>query len=262
MRRLTDAAIAYAISGDRRYAETARKILLHYATYEFEARHPDVGMTWGGWGMAGLRTYDLIDDTLNAEDRRIFDDFFHRLFAAVMQNDRDWLRENWGGALNNHYAHHHRFIGSYGLFYGKPEYVTYAMESEQGFRVLIENAGLDDGLWHESSLNYHFTGVGPIAEFATILANAGHPLDLWNHAFAKGRRLRDFFIAPDRHAVPRRNPSHGRRHVRTAEEDSRRARRASRPTMLLPIRDWAGSCAMPIRLPRLCSWRACRRATT
>lgn len=196
MRYLTEAAIAYALTGEQRYLESACKVLRHYATYVFEARHPDVGMTWGSWGMAGLRTYDLIYAAVNADDRKIFDDLFARLFAAVMQNDRDWLREKWGGALNNHYAHHHRLIGTYGLFYGKPEYVTYAMESEQGLRVLIENAGLDDGLWHESSLNYHFTGVGPIAEFATILANAGHALDLWNQAFARGRRLRDYILAP------------------------------------------------------------------
>jgi hypothetical protein len=196
MLRTRDAAIAYAVSGERRYADAVRRVLLHYASYEFFAKHPDVGMNWSIWCMAGIQSYDLIFDTLDSADRRIIDGFFERALTAILNNDKDWLREGWGGRFNNHYAHHKLFIGTYGLFYGKPEYVQYAIESEEGFRDLVENATRDDGLWHESSINYHFAGVAPIAEFAIELANAGHPLDLWNRQFANGRRVRDYFTGP------------------------------------------------------------------
>jgi hypothetical protein len=196
MLRTREAAIAYAISGDRRCADAVRRVLQHYTSYQFFARHPDVGMNWSIWCMAGLRSYDLIYEAVPEPERRALDDFFSRALAAIMENDQDWLRQGWGGRFNNHYAHHKLFIGSYGLFYDKPEYVDYALNSEQGFRELIEYAGRDGGLWHESSLNYHFTGVEPIADFATQLANAGHPLDLWNRQFANGRTLADFFRAP------------------------------------------------------------------
>ena len=71
------AAIAYAISGDPRYAEAVRRILLHYADYEFVAKHPDVGMNWSGWlygRLAGLRP-----GLLKGSRRQIgafIDDFF------------------------------------------------------------------------------------------------------------------------------------------------------------------------------------------
>ncbi|MBN2507045.1 MAG: alginate lyase family protein [Verrucomicrobia bacterium] len=191
-----DAALAYAISGERRHADAVRRVLLHYADYPFVARHPDVGMTWAGWGMAGLRACDLIRDTLGSDDCRRLDAFFERALAAVRANDEDWIREGWGGRFNNHYAHHKLFIGTCGLVYGRPELVDHALQGVQGFCELIENAARDDGLWFESSLNYHFAGIAPAAEFAAALGNAGHPFDLWHHAFANGRRLRDFFVAP------------------------------------------------------------------
>jgi Alginate lyase/Heparinase II/III-like protein len=194
--RTTDVAMAYAITGDRKYAELVRKVLLHYVNYQFFAKHPDVGMNWSIWCMAGLHSYDFIYDALSEADRATIDGFFRRALIAILENDKDWLREGWGGRFNNHYAHHKLFIGTFGLFYGKDEYVDYAINSEEGFRELIEQATRDDGLWHESSINYHFAGVVPIAEFAVELANVGYPLDLWNHQFANGRRAWDYFTGP------------------------------------------------------------------
>jgi hypothetical protein len=204
MQRTPSVAIAYALTGDRRYADLVRKILLHYANYQFFARHPDVGMNWSGWCMAALQSYDFVYDALSEVDRRTIDDFFQRALTAILDNDKDWLREGWGGRFNNHYSHHKLFIGTYGLFYGRQEYVEYAINSAEGFRDLVENATRDDGLWHESSINYHFAGVGPIAQFAVELANAGNSLDLWNHQFANGRRVRDFYTAPIQTLFPDR----------------------------------------------------------
>ncbi len=196
MSSMPEVAIAHALTGKPRYAALVRRVLLHYCDYPFVGVHPDLGMNWSGWCGAGLRAYDLIFDTLNAADRRVLDEFFERALKAILANDEDWLRGEYSARFNNHHAHRKRFIGSYGLFYGRPEYVNYAIEGEEGFRDLVENASRDNGLWHESSIHYHFTGVGPIAAFATELANAGHPFDLWNHRFANGRRVRDLVTGP------------------------------------------------------------------
>lgn len=190
------AAIAYAATGDAAHAELARKVLLHYTRYEFFAEHPDVGLNWSAWGTRALEAYDLIHDTLTDSERAAADYFFQHALEGVMKNDQWWIRDNMGGLFNNHFAWHKLFIGSIGLLTGEDGLVDYALNSDQGIRELIENASRDDGLWFESSINYHFTAVDAFAIFAGHLANSGHPFDLWNHRFANGRCLRDLLLGP------------------------------------------------------------------
>lgn len=194
--KASDVAVLYALTGEAKHAETVRKVLLHYADYEFFAKHPDVGLNWSVWCLRALQAYDIIYDTLSGADRAKIDDFFTRAMRAVREDDEWWIRENPGGLYNNHFAWHKLFIGTYGLFYGKPHLVDYAIESDQGLQDLIENGSRDDGLWLESSLNYHFTAVDAIAAFAHHLRGAGNPLDLWNKRFANGRSLRGLLLAP------------------------------------------------------------------
>jgi hypothetical protein len=194
--KAADTAILYAVASDPKLADLVKNVLLHYTAYEFFAKHPDVGLNWSVWCLRALQAYDIIHDTVSETDRAKIDDFFRRAVGAVKANDEWWIRENPGGLYNNHFAWHKLFIGSYGLFYNKAELIEYALESDQGIRDLIENGSRDDGLWFESSLNYHFTAVDAIAAFAHELARAGYSLDLWNHRFANGRSLRDLLIGP------------------------------------------------------------------
>ncbi len=194
--RSADAALLYALTGKPEDAALARRVLLHYTGYEFFAKHPDVGLNWSIWCLRLLHAYDIVYDTLSDADRAKIDDFFERAMEAVKENDEWWVENNPGGMFNNHFAWHKLFIGSRGLLYGRPELVDYAMESNQGIRELIENGARDDGLWFESSLNYHFTAVDAISEFARELRNAGSTIDLWNRRFANGRSLRGLLTAP------------------------------------------------------------------
>ncbi len=196
MFKAADAALLYAVTGEPKLADLVKNVLLHYTNYEFFAKHPDVGLNWSVWCLRALQAYDIIYNTVSEADRVKIDEFFRRAMEAVKADDEWWIRENPGGLYNNHFAWHKLFIGSYGLFYNKPELVEYALESDQGIRDLIENGCRDDGLWFESSLNYHFTAVDAIAAFAHELAGAGYPLDLWNHRFANGRSLRGLLIGP------------------------------------------------------------------
>ena len=82
-------------------------------------------------------------------------------------------------------------MAPYGLFYGKDEWVTRSIESRDGFRELLEVGLLDDGLWFESSLNYHYVAVSAMANAAQMFRNADYPLDLFTHKFANGRTLED-----------------------------------------------------------------------
>jgi hypothetical protein len=191
-----DAALAYVATGEPRYAELVRKVLLHYTGYEFFAVHPDCGLNWSVWCNQALQAYDLIWDVLSGADRAKIDDFFARALRAIKQNDEWWQRDLMGGLFNNHFAWHKLFIGSYGLFYGKDDLVDYAINSDQGVKDLIENGIRDNGLWFESSLNYHFTALRPLVELAVEMKNAGCRLDLWHHRWANGRSLSDLVLGP------------------------------------------------------------------
>ncbi len=196
MSQCLNAAIVYTLTQEKQYAELARKVLLHYTGYEFFAKHPDVGLNIAVWCSRGLMAYDLVYDTIPEADREKIDDFFTRAMNTVMHDDQWWIENNPGGMFNNHFAWHKFLIGSYGLLYDRADLVEYALESDQGIRELIEYGSMDDGLWFESSLNYHFTAVHGLVEFARQLANSNHAVNLWHHEFANGRSLKQLFTGP------------------------------------------------------------------
>ncbi|MCX8052192.1 MAG: alginate lyase family protein [Armatimonadetes bacterium] len=202
VRKAYDVSLAYAATGEPKYADLVRKVLLHYTGYEFFAIHPDCGLNWSTWLTPALVAYDIIFDMLTEQDLTEIDDFLRRGLEAIKANDEWWIRDVMGGLYNNHFAWHKLFIGSYGLFYDQAELVDYAINSEQGVRDLIENGSRDDGLWFEGSLNYHFTALQPLVQFANILANTRNAFDLWNHRFANGRCLKDLVLGPIQTAFP------------------------------------------------------------
>lgn len=180
-------ALAYALGGGDIYAERAKKVLLHYTSYSFEPNQPDVGMNFSIWGINLLYAYDFTYDRFTPDERVRMDDFFTRLVERVAERDEWWIQTGTGGRHNNHYAWHKLMMAAYGLFYGKDEWVTRSIESRDGFRELIEVGLLDDGTWFESSLNYHFVALSALMDTARMFRNAGYPLDLFTHKFAKGR---------------------------------------------------------------------------
>jgi hypothetical protein len=194
-RPATDAAfqsaLVYALGGGDAYGERVKKVLLHYTTYGFESDQPDTGMNYSIWGINLLYSYDLTYDRFTPDERAKVDDFFKRLVESVAARDEWWIETGTGGRHNNHYAWHKLMMAAYGLFYGKDEWVTRSIESRDGFRELLEVGLLDDGLWFESSLNYHYVAITAMMDTARMFRNSGYPLDLYTHKFAKGRSLED-----------------------------------------------------------------------
>ena len=195
-------ALVYQLGGGDTYADQAKRILLHYTSYSFEWQGPDVGMNYSIWGINLLQTYDMIYDRFTLEERAKVDDFFDRMVNAVAKNDEWWIANNPGGKYNNHFAWHKSMMAAYGLFYGKEEWITRALESDQGIRDLMEHGFLDDGIWFESSLNYHFVALSALMNTAQMFRNAGYPLDLFTHKFSNGRTLEDGFSGIVQAAFP------------------------------------------------------------
>ncbi len=184
-------ALVYALGGGDAYGDRAKKVLLHYTGYSFEPNHPDVGLNYAIWGINLFYAYDLTYDRFTPEEHAKVDDFFTRMVEAIAAQDDWWCKTGTGGWHNNHYAWHKLLMAAYGLFYGKDEWVKQSIERQDGFKELIEVGLLDEGLWFESSLNYHYVAISAMMDAARIFRNSSYPLDLFTHKFAKGRSLED-----------------------------------------------------------------------
>lgn len=182
-------ARAWRVTGEAKYAEKAQSLLLHYRPYTFEYEHYDVGMNYAIWATALLGAYDLLFDRLTEDERRDMDAFFSRFVAAVLKNDAYWLEHDIGGGINNHLAWHKYGVGMAGLFFGLDDLVDLAQDSELALLPLLELGTVDDGLWCESSLNYHFTAIVPMFLFADALRACGYPRDIYTLTAANGRML-------------------------------------------------------------------------
>ncbi len=186
----------YLLTGEERLAEHLLKVLRHYSTYSFEFEHYDVGMNYAGWGTLALDIYDRIYDRCIEEDHRAFRAFFQRMGEAIWKNDQEWVKHGWGGEHNNHFAWHRMALCALGLFFRNEEYVRHALHGPEGVAELMDKGLMDEGLWHESSIHYHFTALHGLVSIAEMLRHTQHLFELYHRKFADGRSLKNMFDAP------------------------------------------------------------------
>ncbi len=202
------AALRFAVAGNNEDAEAAKRILIHLSDYSFEFEHYDVGMNYAVWGHLALNSYDILFEHFSGEQRAKLDAFFTRMGRAVLKNDIYWVENNIGGGINNHLAWHKMMLGCLGLFYGQDELAEFALDglraplekrlsslTGRGILELLELGLVDDGLWCESSLNYHFTAIVPMIYLAEAMRNVNFPRDLYTVTAANGRTIRQAFDA-------------------------------------------------------------------
>ncbi len=186
----------YLLTGEERLAQHLLRVLRHYSTYTFEFDHYDVGMNYAGWGTPALDVYDRIFDRCTEADHRRVNAFFERMGEAIWRNDHEWLKHGWGGRHNNHYAWHRMALCALGLFFGQEEYVQHVLHGPEGVVELLDSGLMDEGLWHESSVHYHFTALHGLVAIAEMLRHARHPFDVYHRKFAGGRSLKNMFDSP------------------------------------------------------------------
>jgi len=187
------AALRAAVRHSKADVKAAKRILLHLSTYTFEYEHYDVGMNYAGWGILVLHAYDLLRDEFAEEERVVMDKFFTRMARAVLKNDIYWIKNDIGGGLNNHLAWHKMILGTLGLFYRRDDLVEYALRGPRGMQSLLDDGLVDDGLWRESSLTYHFTAIVPMVYLAEAMAHSGYATNLYTLETPAGRSLRQAF---------------------------------------------------------------------
>jgi hypothetical protein len=199
-------ALAYAVTGDARYAEKAKEFLLAWArTYNRPAER--VGHMIAepvGFMLKGFMAYDVVQDTLSEAERVEVRDWARRFVARGMRQadharDRPWVPEapygnsaTWARALAVTAA----------AVAGEPELsATLAWNWEHetaagqdyGWTNLLEGSMSTDGQMTEerlrSSIGYALFTWYPLVLIADIARHVGFEQDLWGATTASGKRL-------------------------------------------------------------------------
>lgn len=214
-RRMHQAAWAYALTGEEKFAKFAREVLLGYAEryLDYEYRHASLADTAYARRAGGrvfdqtlteasymLReiapAYDLVYDSpsLSDEDhRRIKEGLFLPLVESIGAHRRG--KSNWQ-------SFHNAAMFWAGAVLGKTEWMERSIhDPDHGFIYQMKASLSPDGLWYEGSWSYHFYTLSALAEHAR---GAGHlGIDLWGHPdFKKMFALPVSYEMPDG-TVPR-----------------------------------------------------------
>ncbi|MBN2583435.1 MAG: alginate lyase family protein [Planctomycetes bacterium] len=195
----------YQLTGDRRYADWARRALLAWAA-EFDSRvdfrlcsdfhmppEPGSGAQEGGNHMGFYHVgillcntalaYDCIYDALSADERRTIErDFFRRCVAAIEGVDytrRDPIHAGdfmynggqWNGANLCNMG-----LTAAGFVLGDARLYRRGVRN---FKLYLSRDMLADGFWVEEDLLYAGTCLGSLFNIAWMARSSGYPEDLF-----------------------------------------------------------------------------------
>ncbi len=172
--------LAYALTGEKKYAESAAAILRVYAAaYPNYPQHDKDGKSTKSGGKTHAQTldeaiwlidiawsYDLINDTLSPADRTTIADKLLRPAVAVIQGNR--------AKLSNWQTWHNAAIAAVGFALEDAKMVNDAYyDPENGFFAQIEQGAAQDGFWWEGSWGYHFFTLQPMLYLAEMGTHVG-----------------------------------------------------------------------------------------
>lgn len=191
IRNASNAAWAYALSADKRYAEFAARVLLGYAerymTYPFHAsnRKLDPYALLSGarlfeqtlneaesLSMHIAPAYDLIWDALSEADRAAIRD---GLIVPMLRNI-----DKYKAGKSNWQTWHNAAMLAGGAVIGDVAWVEKAItQPHNGFVDQMKVSVSDEGMWYENSWGYHFYTVHAMTLIADYARRLG--IDLWSH---------------------------------------------------------------------------------
>lgn len=165
--------LLWQLTGDAEYLGKVREILLGYAKY-----YPDYevhgGIPCNGPGKANAQTlceanchldfalgYDFIRDALSLEEQRYIE-------QRLLREGADFLIAHRARQLHNHEVKISATVGVIGLILGDTDYLEFAVNSEYGLRYQLEHGLLEEGLWFEGSVHYHFYALQGFCAFEKL----------------------------------------------------------------------------------------------
>lgn len=198
--------LAYRLSGDRKYADKARAILLAYADkYDSYPLHDINGKPNVGGGKVGPQTLDestwtipvaqgadLIWDTLSEADKKHIGDDLLRPAAQVIRQHKM--------PIHNIQCWKNSAVGLVGLLLNDVDLVADAVNGPVGFKKQMEKGISADGQWYEGAWGYHFYTMNASLPLAEAGARCG--LGLYEYKAPNGRSFKDLFDGPLNFAMP------------------------------------------------------------
>ena len=206
LRNMTAAAWAYAVTGEAKYADFARRVLLGYAErYRAYPYHDSSRRTGEKAGRSGghlfeqtlneacsmthdvAPAFDLVHDALSDDDRKAIAD---GLLRPMLEN----IARNKAGKSNWQTWHNAAFIWG-GAALGDVAWVRQAVEDpENGFLYQMGVSVSDEGMWYENSWGYHFYTLSAMVQIVEGARRLG--IDLWSHP-----TLKRMFTLPVRYVM-------------------------------------------------------------
>jgi hypothetical protein len=194
--------VVYQVTGDRRYADRAREILLAYAAkYSTYPLHTTQGRAQIGGGHVHSQTLDesvwliplaqgadLVWNTLSEADRKtIAEDLFLPVARDTILAHRMGIHniQNWKNSA----------VGLTGFLLGDESLIHAAVDDpDRGYRAQMVRGVQADGVWFEGAWGYHFYTLSAVWPLTEAARNCG--IDLY------GEPLRKMFLAPVQLAMP------------------------------------------------------------
>lgn len=182
---------AYLLSGNRKYAEKAREILLKYAdaynNYPLTNLRCRVmslsSLMEATWFQPIVLSYDAVADSgvfTPQEKRHIEQDLLRSAVKQFMIEDYaiDPRVADLHYRCYNFQAWHISCVGLVGLCLDDSKMISFAIDGPYGFKHLISHDVRDDGLFWERSLGYHAFVIQALLPFTEAAYHCG--IDLYN----------------------------------------------------------------------------------
>ena len=218
--------MAYALTGEAKYARRAREILLGYADrYEAYPEHKGVNRSDTGkvmaqrlseamWLIPQAHAYDLVrgGDVLPDADRQRIETgllrpcvaFIRRKDPAQEVAERTRRQADWRTA-DPEPAKGRRIVGNWMTFYAAATMLAGAAMEDRDLvdlaaadaRFAIANGIAEDGMWGEGAIGYQLFALQALVPVFETAARQG--IDLWGY---QGSRVKSLFDTPLRYAYP------------------------------------------------------------
>ena len=171
-------ALAYQLTGDERYARRAADIVLWYARnyHTFPHGRGPAGrgrvhsqsLTEATWLISIFQTADLIDDVFSPEERREVE---HNLVRAGTEHISEYTF-----GIHNIQCWHNACMAIAGYYLGDPDLVARGEEGAIGFHRQVEEGILEDGMWYERSMGYHYYTLNALIAHIEAARRNDNPL--------------------------------------------------------------------------------------
>ncbi|WP_313579401.1 heparinase II/III domain-containing protein [Lacrimispora sp.] len=178
-------ALIHLITGEADYARKAVNIMMEYSRY-YKGYEVHGNIPYNGPGKSGAQTldeanflrsfamsYDLLSDFMTEEEKEF-------IGKEMLIPGAEFLMEHRHNQLHNHEVIISSAIAVIGLIFGIDRYIQFAVYEPYGILYQLENGVLQDHMWFEGALGYHFyalTSFFAYEKFAlhTPHSHIGHP---------------------------------------------------------------------------------------